>query len=114
MRTVEATCPRCHATSHYGEELIGRYTLCPSCRCRFYIEVPTLAEAGQQTVVQGPRTVVPPRETSLDDLLWDTQQGSQFIIRSLRRQERRLQQVLLGLAAVAGLVAIDLLLLAFR
>lgn len=109
MSTIEATCPLCNATNSYGEELIGRYTLCQNCRCRFYVEVPTLEQSGQPTVVQGARKVAQPAPTTtLDDLLWDTQQGSQFIGRSLRRQERLLRQVLIALLAIGGLLAIQL------
>jgi len=109
MSTIEATCPRCDATNRYGEELIGRYTLCQSCRCRFYVEVPTLEQSGQRMVVQGARKVAQPAPaTTLDDLLWDTQQGSQFIVRSLRRQERLLQLVLIATIAIGALLAIQI------
>jgi hypothetical protein len=113
METVVATCPICEATHEYGAELIGRYTLCHSCRARFYVEVPPLAEA------QGVRPIVAPKspaaakpDTTLDDLLWDTQQGTRYIIQSLRRQDDIARTVrwlvaavfLLGLANLAGIV----------
>jgi hypothetical protein len=116
MRTIEATCPGCHATELYGEELIGRYTLCPRCKCRFYVEVPGLEKTPINGVVSESRVTphATPPQTTLDDLLWDTQQGSRFIIQSLSRQERRLRQIFYGLIVLAVLLAINVVIAALR
>ena len=113
MRTTHSTCPRCQTVNQVGEELIGRYTPCQKCRVLFYVEVPPLEKAGQESPKPKIATVQT-RETTLDDLLWDTQQGSRFIILSLRRQERRMQVLLLGLLAVGALLAANLLVLLYR
>lgn len=107
MQTIEATCPQCKQRDHYGDELMGRYTLCTHCNCRFYIPVPELAATHGQPALSGPRIVdVSAGKTTLDDLLWDTQRGGKVILQSLRRQEKLLVALcwLLGIVAVlAGL-----------
>ena len=116
MTTIEATCPKCHVTDRYGEELIGRYTYCPHCHCRFYVEVPSGPAANQNGVASRSRPLVRESEgqTTLDDVLWDTQQGSRVVIRSLARQERRLQQIYYGVIALATLSLLNVVLLAIR
>lgn len=114
MKTIESTCPQCHLVNQVGEELIGRYTPCRYCRSLFYVEVPPLEKSTQGEVVKPIVATAQTRETTLDDLLWDTQQGSRFIIESLRRQERRLQQLLLGVLAIGVLLLGNLILMAFR
>ncbi len=110
MNTIDATCPLCHTTNRYGEELIGRYTLCQNCQCRFYVEVPTLEESARNGAVVRSQVSTPsPRETTLDDLLWDTQQGSRFIIQSMARQEQQLRQIFYGIVLMAALLAINLI-----
>jgi len=109
MENVFATCPICHSTHEYGGELVGRYTYCRACRARFYVEVPTLAgsKADQPTV--RPEAAKP--DITLDDLLWDTQQGTRFIIESLRRQQANARafcwlvvaNLLLGIASLVGI-----------
>lgn len=118
MQTIEATCPICKATNEFGPELIGRYTLCPSCRGRFYIEVPPLAESQAGSAIPGSPLVVEPGvkpdKTTLDDLLWDTQQGTRYLIQALWRLEshaetsRRLQ-IAMVLLMLANLVALAIL-----
>ena len=111
MGTIESICPRCNVAGQYGEELIGRYTLCHNCRCRFYVEVPTL---GQSDTNGAPSRLhaspTPARDTTLDDLLWDTQQGSKFLIQSMARQERQLQNIFYGIALVAAMLAVNVVL----
>src|SRR5882724_2444807 len=85
MENVFATCPICHSTHEYGGELVGRYTFCRGCRARFYVEVPTLAGTKTDQPTVRPEAVKP--DITLDDLLWDTQQGTRFIIESLRHQQ---------------------------
>jgi len=116
MTTIEATCPRCNVTDRYGEELIGRYTICAHCKCRFYVEVPSLEAAAKNGVVSQPRQFprVSEQQTTLDDLLWDTQQGSRFVIRSLTRQEQWLRQIFYGIVALAALLLINVVLTAVR
>jgi hypothetical protein len=116
MSTIEATCPKCKATDLYGEELIGRYTYCPHCHCRFYVEVPTLAASTSNGVVSRSRPVSrsSDQQTTLDDVLWDTQQGSRVVIRSLARQEQRLQQIYYGVLALAILSLVNVVLTAIR
>ena len=115
METVAATCPICHATREYGAELVGRYTLCLNCRARFYVEVPKLVSSPDEPAVSRPKAAIAPKaDTTLDDLLWDTQQGTQFIIQSLRRQEAGARTtrwlvvacLMLGIANFAGLVVL--------
>ena len=116
MPTIEVTCPKCHVTNLYGEELIGRYSYCPHCHCRFYVEVPSLATAGKNGALS--RSRPSPREgegqTTLDDVLWDTQQGSRVVIRSLARQEQRLQQIYYGVVVLAILSLVNVVLTAVR
>ena len=90
--------------------MIGRYTLCQNRHCRFYDEVPTLEESIRNGAVVKSQLSTPPpaRETTLDDLLWDTQQGSRFIIQSMARQERQLRQNFYGIVLMAALLAINL------
>jgi hypothetical protein len=91
MHDISATCPLCRTTGEYGAELIGRYTLCPACRGRFYIEVPPLGDQPKPVLSSGQIALGDAaRPTTLDDLLWDTQQGNRFVIQSLWRLERRL------------------------
>jgi hypothetical protein len=105
MHTIQATCPRCQQTHPYGAELIGRYTLCLGCGCRFYIEVPPLSAAEQPAIAEAPVQVRSSASTTLDDLLWDTQQGSRLLWQSLRRQEKQLQ-ILLWLVCAFGALTI--------
>ena len=115
MDNVFATCPICHASHDYGGELVGRYTLCRGCRARFYVEVPTLAGPKVDQPMVRPEVAKP--DMTLDDLLWDTQQGTRFIIESLRRQGANAQasrwmalaSLVLGLVNLAGIVALLLL-----
>lgn len=116
MQIIEATCPICHKTGEYGVELYGRYTLCVHCRQRFYIEVPTLAESEASSNKSSLRAAVEakPDETTLDDLLWDTQQGARHIIHSMRNQGQQLKiatWLLAGLllVGIANLIAIIIL-----
>src|SRR5262245_58727868 len=104
METILATCPHCHVRGTYGAELVGRYTLCTHCHTRFYVEVPTLAETERGRQIEVPATTNK-APTTLDDLLWDTQQGARHIIESLRRQEAlaKLNRWLLLLAVVLAL-----------
>lgn len=106
MHDISATCPLCKATSQYGAELIGRYTLCPACRGRFYIEVPPLGEtkAPEELQLQISPTTLPSSATTLDDLLWDTQRGNRFVIQSLWRIESRLKWHDYGIAVVVALL----------
>jgi hypothetical protein len=80
------------------------------------VEVPGLEKPATNGVVTEsrvtPHTQSP--QTTLDDLLWDTQQGSRFIIQSLSRQERRLMQILYGILFVAVLLAINVVIAALR
>jgi hypothetical protein len=115
MTTVEVTCPKCGVPDRYGEELIGRYTYCPHCHCRFYVEVPSLAAAKNGVALRSqhrPRAV--DQQTTLDDVLWDTQQGSRYVVRSLTRQEQRLKHILYGILALAILALINVVLTAVR
>jgi hypothetical protein len=114
MRMTESTCPRCHTVNLVGEELIGRYTPCRSCRALFYVEVPPLEKSSQAEPAKPIIAKAQTRETTLDDLLWDTQQGSRFIIESLRRQERRQKLLLLGVLGCGVLLLANLLMLAYR
>jgi hypothetical protein len=116
MTTIEAKCPKCNVTDRYGEELIGRYSYCPHCRCRFYVEVPSLAAAAKNGVVSErqhlPRTS--DQQTTLDDLLWDTQQGSRYVMRSLARGEQRQRHIFYGIVVLAILMTINVVLAAVR
>jgi hypothetical protein len=116
MSTIEAMCPLCNVTDRYGEELIGRYTICPHCRCRFYVEVPSLEAAAKNGALSQGRRLprASDQQTTLDDLLWDTQQGSRFVIRSLSRQEQWLRQIFYGIVALAILLSINVVLTAVR
>jgi hypothetical protein len=115
MHMIEATCPHCQATDQYGDELIGRYTLCTSCHCRFYIEVPPLGEAQGKPALSGaPITPASSKSTTLDDLLMDTQQGTRFLIATLHRQETLLKWQGYGLLAVIGLLLVLLVVLMVR
>jgi hypothetical protein len=116
MTTIEVTCPKCHVTDRYGEELIGRYSYCPHCHCRFYVEVPSHAAAGTNGVVSRshPSQRASEGQTTLDDVLWDTQQGSRVVIRSLARQEQRLQQIYYGVVVLAIVSLINVVLTAVR
>jgi hypothetical protein len=116
MTMIEVTCPKCHATDLYGEELIGRYSYCPHCHCRFYVEVPSLAAAGKSGLASRSRPLPSASEgqTTLDDVLWDTQQGSRVVIRSLARQEQRLEHIFYGIVALAILSLVNVVLAAVR
>jgi hypothetical protein len=116
MTMIEVTCPKCHVTDLYGEELIGRYSYCPHCHCRFYVEVPSLAAAAKNGVVSRSRPLPSASEgqTTLDDVLWDTQQGSRVVIRSLARGEQRLQQIYYGVVVLAILSLVNVVLTLVR
>jgi hypothetical protein len=105
MHDVSATCPLCKSAASYGAELIGRYTLCPACRGRFYIEVPRLDEAEQPLKLRVEAATVPDvaQATTLDDLLLDTQQGNRFVIQSLWRLESKIRWHGYGLMVVLAL-----------
>ena len=90
---VEATCPICATVNRIDDELMGRYTLCEKCRCRFYVNVPRL---GEQLRPGPPATGIresPTRETTLDDLLWDTQQGAKYVIQAVFKHGQELQRL---------------------
>jgi len=107
MKTVEAVCPRCQFANRYGEELIGRYTLCEQCHSRFYVEVPALGAPLTPTDLKGPEIrPATAKATTLDDLLWDTQQGSGRLSELVRRQNRQLQFIA---QCVVGLLVIEAL-----
>ena len=80
---IEAICPKCHTINLVGDELMGRYMLCEKCRCRFYVNVPPLGEQLQPVPPSTGIQESPARETTLDDLLWDTQQGEKYVIRAI-------------------------------
>jgi hypothetical protein len=117
METVEATCPICHTADTYGAELIGRYTVCPHCRSRFYVRVPTLAEAQAEAVIAGPKLEAAiEKHTTLDDLLWDTQQGTRFVIKTLWKQKQSIHALTwlvigLSILGLANFLALLILLL---
>ena len=103
MQTVEATCPHCHKSAHYGAELIGRYTLCQHCHCRFYVVVPKLAEMRGGSAIRAPKAdVETAKPTTIDDLLLDTQEGSRIVMRWLRQQDARMKR--LGVAVTVLLL----------
>ena len=112
---IEAICPKCQTVNHVGDELMGRYMLCEKCRCRFYVNVPPLGEQLQRVPSNTGIQESPARETTLDDLLWDTQQGERYMIRAIFEQQRELRHlrwVVFGLTAIAlvNLVAAMMLL----
>jgi hypothetical protein len=80
------------------------------------VEVPTLAASTSNGVVSQSRPVsrANDQQTTLDDVLWDTQQGSRVVIRSLARQEQRLQQIYYGVLALAILSLVNVVLTAIR
>lgn len=100
---VPATCPICHVTREYGSELVGRYTYCLNCKARFYVEVPTLDAARKNQPIVPPAEVKP--NTTLDDLMRDSQAGQRYIIDSIRRQENAARRTrgLLLLCLLVGL-----------
>jgi hypothetical protein len=101
MLDISATCPLCQATNQYGAELIGRYTLCPACRGRFYIEVPPLGEPKPPEKLH-----ISLSPTTLDDLLWDTQRGNRFVIQSLWRIALRLRWQSYAMVVLAALLVV--------
>jgi len=114
---IEATCPKCHTINQVGDELMGRYTFCQDCRCRFYVEAPTLEQSSRpkaSPAIREPRAVqTTTNATTLDELLWDTQQGSRYLIRALDEQRQMLQRTnallwAIGALAVANLVCMIL------
>jgi hypothetical protein len=116
MTTIEASCPKCHVKDLYGEELIGRYTFCQHCHCRFYIEVPGLGASPTNGVIRESHhpSRASDQHTTLDDVLWDTQKGSRVVIRSLARLEQRLQQIYYGVVVLAILSLVSVVLTALR
>ena len=108
---MEATCPKCQAVNHVGDELVGRYTFCDKCLCRFYVEAPTLEALHRPKATGAPLRAAPTAATSLDDLLRDTQQGSRYVIQILEQQYRMLQRMqwalwMIGALAVANLLGV--------
>ena len=108
---VEAICPKCDTVNHVGDELIGRYTICDRCRCRFYVEVPTLEQMPKPAASQIRESPTPTPETTLDDLLWDTQRGARFVMQALSEHRRLLQRtkwalLMLTVVAVANLACV--------
>ena len=101
---IEAICPACSTVNQIGDELMGRYTLCEKCRCRFYVNVPRL---GEQLQPVPPATGIresPTGETTLDDLLWDVQQGAKYVIQAVfkhRQELQRLRWMIFALMAIA-------------
>ena len=101
---IEAICPKCHNVNVVGDELMGRYMLCEKCRCRFYVNVPPL---GEQLQTKPPSRSIhesPSLATTLDDLLWDTQQGARHVMRAileLRYELQKLRLMFFGLIAFA-------------
>ena len=109
MRTIEAKCPKCHVANQLGEDLIGRYALCSQCQCRFYVEVPPLADAIQIGTVAGPKIASYALEsTTLNDPLRETQQGSTLVIEVLQKQQRLLTLLMQAVALLVVLTAVDL------
>ncbi len=106
---VEATCPKCDTVNHVGDELIGRYTLCDNCRCRFYVEVPTLEQNYKPTALHTSIRESPTPDTTLDELLWDTQQGARHLIEALDRQRRTLQRTNCALWTIGALTLANLI-----
>jgi hypothetical protein len=106
---IEAICPKCEKINRVGDELIGRYTLCENCRCRFYVYVPAIEPAREPSLSRIKESPAPP--TTLDDLLWDNQQGGRHVLKSLAEHQRLLRRTYRTLFMVAVLAAANLVLL---
>jgi DNA-directed RNA polymerase subunit RPC12/RpoP len=89
---IRSVCPRCLATHQFPDDMAGRYVACPKCNSRYYVTVPPLDNS--QHFVQAPAAEVAAsadrRRPTLDDLLWDSQQGQEAVLTILRRQESAL------------------------
>ena len=114
MLDISATCPLCRNANLYGAELVGRYTLCTTCRTRFYVEVPPLPGEEKGHVALSREPIAAAKSASamtLDDLLCDTQQGNRFVIQALWRLDARLRWLGYGIVAILGLLIAILTLL---
>lgn len=114
MHDISATCPICRTTNLYGAELSGRYTLCTTCRTRFYIEVPPLPGADKDKAAMSSEPIAPGKPVpslTLEDLLCDTQQGNRFVIQSLWRLESRLRWHSYGMVGLLALATVILALI---
>lgn len=106
---IEATCPKCQAVNHVGDELVGRYTFCDKCLCRFYVEAPTLEALRKPKATSARLREAPTAATSLDDLLRDTQQGSRYVIQIFEKQRRVLQRMQWALWVIGALLVANLI-----
>ncbi len=103
--SLETKCPRCSTINVVDEHLIGRYTLCQKCNCRFYVEVPVPAAPSHS----GPLFESGHREgthdAALSNAVGQTSNATQ-------RLERKLEQVIIGMTVLIVVTLVNSALLA--
>ncbi len=116
---VNVGCPGCHTNQDVGQELIGRYTLCQKCGCRFYVVVPPLGDrpaehqerTSKHAAPQG--TKIAQQETTVNDLLQDSQKGEAVILKVLRQQQQLLIRLCLAMAVATTCAVLSTIMLAW-
>src|SRR6185369_3693370 len=58
-------CPQCHAKNDVAPSHIGQYVTCQSCRCKYYVYVPPLADTSSHAKISEPPT---PRTVDADSI----------------------------------------------
>jgi hypothetical protein len=105
--SLQTKCPRCSTVNTVDEHLIGRYTLCQKCNCRFYVEVPSLESphAGGPLFESGHHEgQAAARESALSNAVGQTSNATY-------RLERKLEQAMIGLTVLTIVTLINTALL---
>lgn len=105
--SIQTKCPRCSFVDVVDEHLIGRYTLCQKCNCRFYVEVPPLDSpyAGSPLFESGHHEKhAAERDAALSNAVGQTSNATY-------RLERKLEQVIIGLTLLTVVSLINVALL---
>ncbi len=105
--SVKSKCPRCQAVNEVGEHLIGRYTTCDHCRCRFYVEVPVPEDADTAASIYEPSHL----EKQVDMVSSEMSRALGQASNATQRLERQMQQVLLGLSVLGMILVVNTVLL---
>lgn len=105
--SLQTKCPRCSTVNTVDEHLIGRYTLCQKCNCRFYVEVPNLdaPSPGGALFESGHHTGTPAaHDAALNNAVGQTSNATY-------RLERKLEQVIIGMTVLIVVTLINSVLL---
>lgn len=107
--SIQSQCPSCKSDNTVGEEMIGRYTKCVKCSCRFYVEVPLPEELRKAASLHEPSHLKHPALSGTSDGNLSAAVGQAS--NATHRIERQITHILLGLAGLAALALLNTALL---